>query len=153
VVQRGRDEAIAELERAHSELESTLETLRATATERDSAIRAGIDVERELRAANTQRTTLRKEHEQLVAQRDLLRAEVKRLTLRPKEVRADPQQNPARQAQPVLPAQQLSPSFSWRHADDWQRSTRPGLRSRALAILAVAGAVVLVLLILVLRVF
>lgn len=68
--ERGRDEALAELVRTRDELERSLETLKTTASERDDAIRAGVEVERELRAASSARDALLADREQLSSHQD-----------------------------------------------------------------------------------
>ncbi|HWD69050.1 MAG TPA: hypothetical protein VG293_02580 [Solirubrobacteraceae bacterium] len=155
LVQRARDEATAELEHARSELEQTRseleharEALRAMTSERDSAIRAGVEVQRELRSATAELKNLVQDRDQTAKQHDFLQGELKRLTTG--AVRGGDEERPAERAQPATFAQQPgSPSFSWGEADRRRGSAGTALRSRALALLALTAAVIAVVLILV----
>ena len=154
VVQRSRDEALAELEQARSELERAHGALHATAAERDSAIRAGTEVERELHAANTERANLIKDRERLLAEQGPLQPEPTRGTAAPNHVRVENERNhPAERREPDLQTHATAPSnFAWSDDDGWRGSTRPELLNRVAALLALAAAVVVVL-VLVLVVF
>lgn len=154
VVQRSRDEALAELEHVRSELERAQGALHATAAERDSAIRAGTEVERELHAAHAERANLIKDREQLVAEQSILQSEPPRGTVAPNQVRAEnARHHPAERRQPDLQTQTTTSSnFVWNQDDGWRSSTRPELLNRVAALLALAAAVVVVL-VLVLVVF
>lgn len=76
-VQRDREKAIGELAQANAKLEHASAALQAMTAERDSAIRAGVEVERELEAANTERVSLLADREQLIAQPDVAPVEMK----------------------------------------------------------------------------
>jgi hypothetical protein len=122
VAMSSRDEALAELEQTRGELARMREALAAMATERDSAVRAGVELQRELHAAHAERAHLLEDREQLAGRPDALHDGVK-----------------------PLPA--AAADFSW-GASGGMRSRRGQWLGRAVALLALAAAVVTVLLVL-----
>ena len=149
VLQRSRDEALSELAQTRGDLERAQEALQAVAAERDSAIRAGTEVERELHVVIRERQQLLEDRDQLTNQNAILQAEPKRHVEATREVRSDHQQRSAEHGGPVLPTEPLAhPNFSWGEAHKWRRSTHPALRSRAIALLAWTAAIVAVVLVL-----
>ena len=120
VVERERDEAFAELERARGELAAAQQTAQKLVAERDSAIRAGVEVERELSAARAEREHLLRDRDQTL---QMHRA-------------------PAPALEPSA-----TPAFSLA-ADGWTDSHRPAPFSRALAVVALVTAIVVVVILL-----
>jgi len=156
-VERSRDEALAELRQARNEIERVLGTAKATAAERDAAIRAGVEVERELSAAKTERQTLIEGRAKLVSEEKWMKGELKRLAAEQKQLRhehehdrRDHGQARAERAQPVASRRPSGErDFDWsgpggspRRAD----GSRLGARALALAALAVVVIALLVVL-------
>ncbi|MDE3132976.1 MAG: hypothetical protein KGL15_02805 [Acidobacteriota bacterium] len=145
-----------ELEQARKELAQALTTLDQTTAERDSAIRAGVEVERELQAAKTAREDLLKEREQLVARQSWLKEELKRLAATHAEDRDEPEQPRAARRNLAVPRQAPLPASN--RDDDWifgdrRFSTGSPKHSRVAALVALTVAIVAVVLVLLLLVF
>lgn len=145
-----------ELEQARKALEQALVTLDKTTAERDSAIRAGVEVERELHAAKTARQDLLKAREQLVSQQNWLKGELRRLAAAHASDRDEPEppraarRNVAVLRQVPLPA--TNPADNWIF-DDGRFSSGSAKRSRVAALAALTVAIVAVVLVLLLLVF
>lgn len=147
-----------ELDEARQALQQALATLDQTTAERDSAIRAGVEVERELHAARTAREELLEEREQLIAQQSWLKGELKRLAAAHGSDRDE--HEPPRTARRDLAAPCQLPSPAPGPDDDWSfgaarfaAGSAKAKHSRVAALAALTAAIVAVVLVLVLLVF
>lgn len=143
-----------ELDEARTALQQALATLDQTTAERDSAIHAGVEVERELHAAKTAREDLLREREQLIAQQHWLKGELKRLAA----AHAADRDKPAPTARRNLAAARPVPLPAPNPDADWTLggagfSAGSAKHSRVAALAALTAAIVVVVLVLLLLVF